>query len=477
MEKLYKKLEEYGKSDYYPFHMPGHKRNPNVSVAYLPFEQDITEIHGFDNLHHPEGILKEAQQCAARVYGTRHCFFSVNGSTAALLSAISASVKKGGSILMARNCHKAVYHALYLREIHPVYIYPHEDSMLGINGGISPSRVERYLEEHKDVEAVLLTSPTYDGVVSDIKNIAHIAHKYQIPLIVDEAHGAHFHFSEYFPLSAADLGADLVIQSVHKTLPSLTQTALLHVCSDRVDLEKIKRFMSIYQTSSPSYILMASIDACMEKLEKDGVQMYRDFTQTLESSRKRLLKCENIRLILPEMINSTSVYDFDRSKLLFSTVGTSLNGKELHNRLRQEFHIEMEMEAEKYVLGIASVGDTREGLERLCSAIEYIDSHVEKMEKKEADLEKNSDSYAKMKQVMSISEAMDVPCKSVLLEESIGRISGEFAYLYPPGIPIIVPGEQISGHFVRNMRKYMNMGFEIQGLRDSSNETICTVNL
>lgn len=476
MEKLYKKLEEYGKSDYYPFHMPGHKRNPNASVAHLPFEQDITEIHGFDNLHHPEGILKEAQQRAARVYGTRHCFFSVNGSTAALLSAISASVKKGGSILMARNCHKAVYHALYLREIHPVYIYPHEDSMLGINGGISPSRVERYLEEHKDVEAVLLTSPTYDGVVSDIKNIAHIAHKYQIPLIVDEAHGAHFHFSEYFPLSAADLGADLVIQSVHKTLPSLTQTALLHVCSDRVDLEKIKRFMSIYQTSSPSYILMASIDACMEKLEKDGVQMYRDFTQALESSRKRLLKCENIRLLLPEMINSTSVYDFDRSKLLFSTVGTSLNGKELHNRLRQEFHIEMEMEAEKYVLGIASVGDTGEGLERLCSAIEYIDSHVEKMEKKETDLEKNSDSYAKMKQVMSISEAMDAPCKSVLLEESIGRISGEFAYLYPPGIPIIVPGEQISGHFVRNMRKYMDMGFEIQGLRDSSNETICTVN-
>lgn len=240
MERLYKELEAYGKSDFYPFHMPGHKRNPEFVDGVFPFERDITEISGFDNLHHPEGIIKEAQEAAACLYGTKKCLFSVNGSTAALQAAISACVQKGGKILMARNCHKAVYHTLYLRDIQPVYIYPQSDPKLGINGGISPTRVERYLEENQDVEAVLITSPTYDGVVSDVKNIAHAAHKFGIPLIVDEAHGAHLRFSDYFPDSAVELGADIVVQSFHKTLPSMTQTAVLHVCSSRTDMEKIK---------------------------------------------------------------------------------------------------------------------------------------------------------------------------------------------------------------------------------------------
>ena len=474
MKRLYQQLDDYSRMDYYPFHMPGHKRNSMSVDGDFPFERDITEINGFDNLHHPEGIIKYAQERTAALYGTRQCFFSVNGSTAAILAAISAAVKKGGSILMARNCHKAVYHALYLRELNPVYIYPHEDSRLGINGGISPSRVERYLEEHQDVEAVMITSPTYDGVVSDVKNIAHAAHKYGIPLIVDEAHGAHFHFSDYFPTSAAELGADIVIQSLHKTLPSMTQTAVLHVCSDRVDVEKIKRFMGIYQSSSPSYILMASMDACVDKLEKDGPQMFGEFVKSLEEVRKRLLECKNIRLILPEMLDSTGVYDYDRSKLLFSAADLTLNGRELHEILRNEFHIEMEMEAEEYVLGIASVGDTREGLLRLAEAIEEIDRR-ESLKKTKKDTSENRTAYAKMNQVMNISRAMDADLKRCALEESVGQISGEFAYLYPPGIPIIVPGEQITGHFVRNMRRYKAQGFEVQGLCDSTNETICVV--
>lgn len=469
MARLYKELEKYGQSDYYPFHMPGHKRNRASSVGNFPLERDITEISGFDNLHHAEGIIKDAQEYAAQLYGTKKCFFSVNGSTAALLAAISASVEKGKKILMARNCHKAVYHALYLRELQPIYLYPHEDSKLGINGGISPSRVERYLEENQDVQAVLLTSPTYDGIVSDIKKIAEITHKYGCLLIVDEAHGAHFHFSQYFPISSAELGADIVIQSFHKTLPSMTQTAVLHVCSDRPDIEKIKRFMAIYQTSSPSYVLMASIDACMDKLYKDGMQMFREFTFQLEKARQRLEKCEKIRLISVEMLDSRDAYDFDRSKLLLSTAGASINGHELHSRLRDQFHIEMEMEAENYVLGIASVGDTQQGLERLCDAVEQIDAQVEFCRQEENE----STSYAKMKQMMSIADAMDAKQQRFPLEESVGKVSTEFAYLYPPGIPILVPGEQITGHFVRNVRRYMEQGLEVQGLSDTTCTTIC----
>ena len=172
MKRLYKELEDYSHKDYYPFHMPGHKRNPFSVDGNFPFDRDITEIEGFDNLHHPEGIIKEAQEAAARLYHSKESFFSVNGSTAAILAAISASVSRGGQILMARNCHKAVYHALYLRDLSPVYIYPQIEENLGINGGISPSRVERELEENREIEAIILTSPTYDGVVTDIKEIA-----------------------------------------------------------------------------------------------------------------------------------------------------------------------------------------------------------------------------------------------------------------------------------------------------------------
>ena len=471
MERLYKKLESYGQSDYYPFHMPGHKRNRASSADDFLFERDITEISGFDNLHHAEGILKEAQEYAAQIYGTKKCFFSVNGSTAALLAAVSASVNKGGKILVARNCHKAVYHALYLRELQPVYIYPHEDQRLGINGGISPERVERYLEENTDVQAFLLTSPTYDGVVSDIKTIAEVVHRHKIPLIVDEAHGAHLHYSKYFPVSAADLGADIVIQSFHKTLPSMTQTAVLHICSDMADVEKIKRFMGIYQTSSPSYILMASMDACMDKLRKDGQQMFREFTFNLEKARQRLSKCEKIKLIEGSMIEGSGIYDFDRSKLLFSTVGTSVNGHLLHQILRDRYHIEMEMAAEKYVLGIAAVGDTEEGFERLCTAIEEIDAEIQQTD--ESEESQYHTSHARMTQLMTISQAVDAQQRRYSLKESVGKVSAEFAYLYPPGIPIIVPGEQITGQFVRNVRRYMEQGLEVQGLSDTSAETIC----
>ena len=403
--------------------------------------------------------------------GTKKCFFSVNGSTAALLAAVSASVNKGGKILVARNCHKAVYHAVYLRELQPVYIYPHEDQRLGINGGISPERVERYLEENTDVQAFLLTSPTYDGVVSDIKTIAEVVHRHKIPLIVDEAHGAHLHYSKYFPVSAADLGADIVIQSFHKTLPSMTQTAVLHICSDMADVEKIKRFMGIYQTSSPSYILMASMDACMDKLRKDGQQMFREFTFNLEKARQRLSKCEKIKLIEGSMIESSGIYDFDRSKLLFSTVGTSVNGHLLHQILRDRYHIEMEMAAEKYVLGIAAVGDTEEGFERLCTAIEEIDAEIQQTD--ESEESQYHTSHARMTQLMTISQAVDAQQRRYSLKESVGKVSAEFAYLYPPGIPIIVPGEQITGQFVRNVRRYMEQGLEVQGLSDTSAETIC----
>ena len=474
MERLYRALEIYSQEDYYPFHMPGHKRNPDTVNTDLPFDRDITEIDGFDNLHHPEGILKKAQETAASVYDTKECYYSVNGSTAALLAAVSAAVPRNGQILVARNCHKAVYHALYLRNLIPTYVYPQMDPKWWINGGISSDKVERALAENPEIKAVLLTSPTYDGVVSDIEKIAEIVHRYEIPLIVDEAHGAHFHFSNYFPTSAAELGADLVIQSFHKTLPSMTQTAVLHNCSDRVDSRLIRRFMGIYQSSSPSYILMASMDACMEKMSSDGNEMFREFTKILEKARRRLSECKYIRLVSPE-IGTAGVFDYDRSKLLFSTRYASMTGSELAQILLEKYHIQVEMETEHYVLALAAVGDSREGFERLCQAIEEIDQEEaqKKKEKRETEEPKaGRTAYTSLSQFMSITEAMESESEIRKLEESVGRISAEFGYLYPPGIPLIVPGEQITGQFIRNMRIYMEEGLYLQGLEDYTNDTI-----
>lgn len=473
MDRLHRELTLYGQKDYYPFHMPGHKRNKGSVDDEFPFERDITEIEGFDNLHHAEGILKEGQEAVTKLYGSKESFYSINGSTAALLAAVSAAVPFGGEILVARNCHKAVYHAICLRGLKPTYLYPQYEDTWWINGGILPEDVEQALSKNSSIKAVLITSPTYDGVVSDIEKIAEIAHRYEIPLIVDEAHGAHFCFSDYFPVSAGDLGADLVIHSFHKTLPSMTQTAVLHRFTDRVESRLLHRFMGIYQSSSPSYILMASIDACVDKLEKDRESMFAEFTENLENARKELSNCNCIRLASPQK-GSSGVFDFDRSKLIFSTKDSTLTGVELSRILLEKYHIQIEMESEYYALALSAVGDTAEGFARLCRAIQEIDENekFKVRDSKPSQSEKTSAEKLVSEQVMTPGEALEAESKVSLLEDSVGQISAEFGYLYPPGIPLIVPGERITGQFVRNVRIYMEKSLYLQGLEDYTNKTI-----
>lgn len=514
-------LKKYTSSKAYPFHMPGHKRNPSSIYGEFPIDRDITEIDGFDNLHHAEEILLEVQKKASGLYETKETFYSINGSTAALLSAISAATHRNGKILMARNSHKAVYHAAYLRNLDTVYLYPQFEQEFGINGGISPEDVDNFLKKDGKIEAVLVTSPTYDGVVSDIRRIAEICHDYEVPLIVDEAHGAHFKVSkisqenvggyssdghvskvvDYFPVSAADLGADLVIQSVHKTLPAMTQTALLHRCSERVSGEKIRQFMGMYQTSSPSYILMASIDSCMEKIMQDGKTMFQEYCENLKAARRRLKNLKNLQLLTDEICGKREIcgkqeiggkhgiYDYDKSKILIFTNDVwmndeLLNGKKLHKILREKYQLEMEMDAENYIVALTSVGDTKEGFERLCAALEEIDRSLYRRTESDTEtvlenpstyVRKVKNSYIQMEQKLTIADAMESESQSISLEESEGKISAEFVYLYPPGIPILVPGEKITNEFLKMIERYKKQGFVLQGMRDYTNERICYV--
>ena len=460
MRRLYKELENYGKSDFYPFHMPGHKRNKACIEGDFPIERDITEIDGFDDLHHSEGILLEAQNALSRMYGTRKSFFSVNGSTAGILTAISASVKKGGQILVARNCHKAVYHAIYLRELVPTYIYPQSDNDLGINGSISVSRVERYLEENPKIEAVLITSPTYDGVVSDVRKIAETAHKHGIPLIVDEAHGAHFRFSDYFPVSAADLGADVVINSLHKTLPSLTQTAILHINGKLANRRRIKKYLDMLQSSSPSYIFMASLDACVDFLDGKCEEAFELYVERLQKFREELKPLQHLQILRTE--------HYDISKVVISTANANITSPELADRLRKEYHLEMEMTGGTYVLAMTTVADTQEGLNRLKAALLEIDDQLEAKTAVSGSIEISGE-LPRLEQYFTPQEAAereeDGEAEEIPWKESEGHISLEYAYLYPPGSPVIVPGERISREAVELLCYYETQNLQIEGIQ------------
>lgn len=477
-DSLYNKLNTYSNSDVYPFHMPGHKRK--VELEASPYSYDITEIDGFDNLHHAKGILKESMDMATKFYGTKRTYYLVNGSTCGLLSAVSACVKQEGMLIMARNCHKAVYNSVYLGRLRAKYVYPRQIEGMSMSGGIHPRDVEELLKEYPNVEAVIITSPTYEGVVSYIQAIAKVVHRHNIPLIVDEAHGAHFSMSGYFPKSAIECGADIVIQSVHKTLPSMTQTALLHVCSDRVDMGKLERYLSIYQSSSPSYVLMASIDSCLRDIIDKGPLGFIQYEENLIKFREKAQKLTHIRLLDKMVLGKGAAYELDEGKLVIIVDSKTYTGHDLYEELLTKYHLQMEMAASDYVIAMTSVADTEEGFDRLYNALEEIDRSIRIREgygnsklpeaKNRTQLNEavyNMPNSRKQAVVcMEVWEALNSETEVVEFARSSGRISREYIYLYPPGIPIVVPGEMIDGNIIDFLLKCKAEGLQVQGQMD-----------
>ena len=456
MKGLYDKLKAYSKQDYYGFHMPGHKRNKDFMGISLPYEIDITEIEGFDDLHHADGILKEAQERAARVFGADETHFLVNGSTVGILSAILGCTRRGERILVARHCHKSVYHAMYLNGLVPEYLYPEFDGSMHMNGEIRKEDVARALAAKPDIRAVVIVSPNYDGIVSDVRGIAEIAHSHGIPLIVDEAHGAHFGFHPAFPERANCLGADVVINSLHKTLPSLTQTALLHINGNLVNRKKVRNYLDMLQSSSPSYVFMASLDACVEFLECRREEKFESYVKNLESLRERLEKLSHLRLMKTE--------HYDCSKIVVSTAKTNMTSHELYEELLEDYHLQMEMVGGTYVLGMTSVADTEEGMCRLADALEEIDARLESEEGTEI-----GGNLPQQEQVFTPYEAAlkeeEGQMEEIPWRESEGRVALEYAYLYPPGSPVIVPGERISREAVELLSYYDDQNLSIEGIQ------------
>lgn len=469
MAKLYNDLISYVEKNIYPFHMPGHKRNIQKISMENPFKIDITEIEGFDDLHHPCGVLKEIMEEAANFYGTKKTYFLINGSTAGILSAIGAATKAGEKILVARNSHKSVYNAVYLGDLTPVYVYPEIINEFGINGEITPHEIENALRGNPGIKAAVITSPTYEGVVSNIKEIAELLHKRDIPLIVDEAHGAHFGMHEEFPQTSINLGADVVIQSIHKTLPSLTQTALLHVNSDRVSHTKLKRYLSIYQSSSPSYILLSSIDSCIGCLKERGPELFGEYVPILKKYRKLIGGLKNIMLFNDFAENNHMGQAVDISKIVLSVKGTDYTGMDLYNELLERYHLQVEAACGDYIIVMTSCFDGEEGFESLFNALAEIDKklHCQK--------EKPFVQGVRTNARISIAKALEAETKELLMEDALGKMSAEYLYLYPPGVPIIVPGEVITEEIIKVCRNYEKTGLKIRGLKSGSLDNILVI--
>ena len=448
MEKLYEKLIEYSQSRAYPFHMPGHKRQ--MMFMENPYSFDLTEIDGFDNLHDASGILKEEQERAAALYGAEESHFMVNGSTGGILSAIAGVTRRGDRVLVARNCHTSVYHGIELNGLRPVYLWPELNQELGIYYGITREQVEEMLEAYPDIRAVIFTSPTYEGLLSDVKGICEAAHARGIPCIVDEAHGAHLRWIG-IPDSVSQ-GADVVIQSLHKTMPALTQTALIHLNGGLISKARIRRMLAVYQTSSPSYVLMASISRCLDWIENEGADAFKGYKERVMALREQLKGLKHLYVYEPGEI-------YDWGKLVISVHSAQMTGRRLYDTLRDRYQLQMEMVSAGYVLAMTTIGDRKDGLERLAGALENIDRQDDGTAAGHRRIERLQSS----ERALEMHEAAGLPLENVGLDQAAGRIIGDYIYLYPPGVPLLVPGEVIQMDHIRKIKDSVDQGLEVHG--------------
>lgn len=531
-EYINEALEKYIEKGTYPWHMPGHKRQPLEGPGNFwngVYAHDFTEAKDLDDMHEPEMFIADSLAEMKKVYGTFATYMLVNGSTSGIMTAIHATCHRGDVILAARNCHKAVYNAICMLELEPEYIVPDYVDMrwlCGMNqamsdkmtdacgkddcetregtdirgegdretpertdvlGDISPDKLERAINtmiaDGRKPSAVIITSPTYEGVISDIRIIAEIAHRYGIYLIVDEAQGAHLNFMEGHE-TAMEQGADIVIESLHKTMPALTQTSLLHVMDPKLD-ERVRRYLQIFQTSSPSYIFMQS----MEKAVAFGANnraVFVEYGRRLEIFAEKCGNLRNIRLFRPgvnvskndEGCSACKVFDHDEGRLVFvvrpGTVdgsGQIFTGVMLADILADRYGLIVEMASVSYVICISSVVDSVDSYDILFKAIEEIDSGLEY--RSIVDGSRAMDIISGRRSAVVPGKAWDETSEMVPLELSVGRISGAFVYAYPPGIPVLAPGEIVDEQAVCGIDTMIRSGLNVSGVDDGCIAVLC----
>lgn len=468
---IYEALEKLKKMRLVPFDVPGHKRgHGNKELLEFLGEQclsvDVNSMKLLDNLTHPVSVIKEAEELAAEAFGAKSAFFMVGGTTASVQSMIFATCKRNDKIIVPRNVHKSVMNALILCGAIPVYINPKINTELGIALGMSIDDVENTMKEHPDAKAIFVNNPTYYGVCSDLKKITELAHAHNMLCIVDEAHGTHFYFGEDLPISAMAAGADMAAVSMHKSGGSLTQSSFL-LAGEAFEKEHVRQIINLTQTTSGSYLLLSSLDLSRRNLALHGKEIMKKVKERTEYARNEINQIGGYYAYSKELINQDTIYDFDDTKLIINTNKIGLPGIEVYDLLRDEYDIQIEFGDAGNVLAYISVGDTQKNIERLIGAL----AEIKRRYAKEVDLLVQPD-YVSPIVAVSPQEAFYAQKEAVTLANSIGRISGEIVMSYPPGIPILSPGEFITEEIIDYIQYAKETGCFVSGTEDKKVDLI-----
>ncbi len=460
---IFDRLRELGEKNAYPLHMPGHKRN----LRFMPYDfriYDITETEQTDNLHKPEGIIAYAQKAMAELLGADSSYFIVNGGSGGMIASILACCNPGDNVLVAGNCHKSVYSGLVMSGVNPIYISP-QITEEGLCGGISIRDIFRAFDDY-DIKAMIITSPTYEGFTCDVKTIADVVHKHNSILIVDESHGAHFIFSDRFPKCALSQGADVVVNSWHKTLPCLNQAAVLSTKGGRVDIDRLKETVSMINTTSPSYPIMASLDYARDLLSRDK-NLFTQYLETLADARHELTHCKTLKLVNDSIKGQHDIADVDISRFTIM-VRTDITGVRLGKILLDKYNMQVELAGFHHIVALTTVADDPRGIKKFVKTITELDKKLERKYIEKIPMTSAPVTVPTMTPrdvYFSSKEAVD-------MESAVGRIAAVSVIPYPPGIPVVPMGQIITQEHIDTVNKLRAAGISIMGIENNNIITV-----
>nr|WP_309099230.1 aminotransferase class I/II-fold pyridoxal phosphate-dependent enzyme [Fredinandcohnia onubensis] len=467
---LFTGLIEHSKKNPTQFHIPGHKKGAGIDPEFRNFigdnalSIDLINIGPLDDLHQPKGIIKQAQDLAAEAFGADHTFFSVQGTSGAIMTMVMAVCGPGDKIIVPRNVHKSVMSAIVFSGAVPIFIHPEIDNTLGISHGITTDSVNKALEQHPDAKGLLVINPTYFGVAADLKKIVEIAHSYEVPVLVDEAHGVHIHFHDGLPLSAMQAGADMAATSVHKLGGSMTQSSILNVREGLVSANRVQTILSMLTTTSTSYLLLASLDVARRQLVTEGYDLIEKTIQLANYMREKINEIEKLKCIGREILGSIATFDFDPTKLIISVKDLGITGSDAEVWLREKYNIEVEMSDLYNILCIVTPGDTKKEADLLIAALANLSDEVSHLSESRIVPEVLLPDIPVL--ALSPRDAFYSETEVVPFEESAGRVIAEFIMVYPPGIPIFIPGEIITEENLTYIQTNIEAGLPVQGPED-----------
>ncbi len=475
---LFTGLVEHAKKNPVQFHIPGHKKGTGMDPEFRTFigdnalSIDLINIGPLDDLHHPHGMIKEAQHLAAEAFGADHTFFSVQGTSGAIMTMIMSVCGPGDKIIVPRNVHKSIMSAIIFSGATPIFIHPVIDPNLGISHGITIEAVEKALKTHPDAKGVLVINPTYFGISANLEKIVEIAHGYGVPVLVDEAHGVHIHFHDQLPLSAMQAGADMAATSVHKLGGSLTQSSILNVKGNLVSAKRVQSIISMLTTTSTSYLLLASLDVARKQLATNGYELIDRTIKLANETREQINSIEGLFCVGPEILGTKATYDFDPTKLIISVKNLGITGHDVEVWLRKNYNIEVELSDLYNILCIVSIGDNHETTGILIEALTNLSNQYTANEPLKA--KKGISVHVPDIPTLAISprNAFYAQTEIVPFQESAGRIIAEFVMVYPPGIPIYIPGEIITEENIKYIQENIDVGLPVQGPEDETFQTI-----